>query len=258
MSASPIDKITRDSDVATVLEALEELGTEQNRKVYPRHGITSPMSGVSFGNLSKICKKLGRNNALAEGLWQSGHADARHLATNITDPKTMARDLIENWVNDIRYYLLSDLIARDVTSPRDDALEIAAAWMARSEEEWVARAGWATLSSYLAVRKKGADRAFLTERVAIVEKRIHSAPNRVRDAMTGALVAIGLSREELEPLVLDTAARIGPVEVDHGETGCRTSNPLTDIPRAKAQIAKRKAKAAEKAAAKAKAKNSAG
>jgi len=41
-------------DASQVLKQLEELGTEQNRKIYRRHGVKDPLYGVSFANLNKI------------------------------------------------------------------------------------------------------------------------------------------------------------------------------------------------------------
>ncbi len=55
-----------------------------------------------------------------------------------------------------------------------------------------------------------------------IEREIHSRKNRVRDAMNNALIAIGIRNSELENLALAAAQRIGKVEVDHGETGCKT------------------------------------
>ena len=40
--------------------------------------------------------------------------------------------------------------------------------------------------------------------------------------MNGTLIAIGSRSDELEAAAIDTATRIGVVEVDHGETGCKT------------------------------------
>lgn len=55
-----------------------------------------------------------------------------------------------------------------------------------------------------------------------IEKEIHSRKNRVRHAMNGALISIGFRRPSLTKQALAAAKRIGKVEVDHGETGCKT------------------------------------
>ena len=49
-----------------VLGELKSLGTEQNRRIYKRHGVSDNMYGVSFSNLGKIQKKVKFDHELAE------------------------------------------------------------------------------------------------------------------------------------------------------------------------------------------------
>jgi hypothetical protein len=58
--------------------------------------------------------------------------------------------------------------------------------------------------------------------IETIERRIHSSPNRTRDAMNSALIAIALRSPELQREGIAAARRIGKVEVDHGETSCKT------------------------------------
>ncbi len=53
-----------------VLQELKALGTEQNRKVYRRHGVGENLHGVSFANLGKLKKKIKIDHELAERLWE--------------------------------------------------------------------------------------------------------------------------------------------------------------------------------------------
>ncbi len=72
-----------------------------------------------------------------------------------------------------------------------------------------------------------------------IEREVHGRPNRVRYSMNSALIAIGMRNATLERRAIAAARRIGKVEVDHGETGCKTPDPIPYIQRAKAR---RKAK----------------
>ena len=72
-----------------------------------------------------------------------------------------------------------------------------------------------------------------------IEREIHGRKNRVRDAMNSALIAIGIRNERLEETALAAAARIGRVEVDHGETNCTTPAATAYIRKA---VARRRAK----------------
>ncbi|MSR01503.1 MAG: hypothetical protein EXR94_02000 [Gemmatimonadetes bacterium] len=66
-----------------VLAQLEKAGSAQTRKTYGRHGITSPMFGVSYAVLGKLVKTIKVDQALAEALWATGNHDARILATPV-------------------------------------------------------------------------------------------------------------------------------------------------------------------------------
>src|SRR5437016_2710189 len=58
--------------------------------------------------------------------------------------------------------------------------------------------------------------------LAVLVKKIGAAPNAIKDPMNMALVAIGGRSEALKKAALAAAKRIGPVDVDHGDTACET------------------------------------
>jgi hypothetical protein len=47
--------------------------------------------------------------------------------------------------------------------------------------------------------------------------------------MNMALIAIGLRSPALRKAATEAARRIGPVEVDHGDTGCKTPDAIAYI-----------------------------
>ena len=65
-----------------------------------------------------------------------------------------------------------------------------------------------------------------------IEREIHEAQNLTRDAMNSSLIAIGIRSAALRKSAVAAARRIGPVVVDHGETGCKTPEPIAYIGRA--------------------------
>jgi hypothetical protein len=87
----------------------------------------------------------------------------------------------------------------------------------------------------------GLDDAFFAERVRAVELGMAAAPNRTRYAMGLAMICIGLRGAALEKQVLAAVKRLGPIEVDHGETGCRTPDIAEYIAKTKAYRARKKA-----------------
>ena len=222
--------------VGEVLAELERAGTPQNRKVYARHGAGANLHGVSFGVLRPLAKRLGTDHALALALWASGNEDARLLATMVADPAALGARQLDAWVADLTWYCLADafsaLVAR---SPL--AVGRSAAWR-RARADFTRQAGW-NLVGCLARDAADLPAAFWRERLAEIRGGIASAPNRTRHAMNMALVAIGGYLPEHRAEALAVARAIGRIEVDHGETGCKTPDAAGYIARMAARGAAR-------------------
>ena len=54
-----------------------------------------------------------------------------------------------------------------------------------------------------------------------VQKTIHRAPNRVRSAMNGFVIAAGTYVKALTDTAIQAGERIGPVAIDVGDTACK-------------------------------------
>jgi len=61
------------------------------------------------------------------------------------------------------------------------------------------------------------------------ESKIHASKNWVKYAMNNALINIGVRNPALEKKAIAAAKRIGEVQVDHGETGCKTPDAAAYI-----------------------------
>ncbi len=200
-----------------VMTTLENAGTAQNRKVYARHGARPPMFGVSFAVLRELAKKNKNNHALAVELWETGNYDACLLACQVADPAKLDDSLAEAWVKKVYNYVISGEYSQLVAkSPL--AQEKAEQWV-KSPEEYISRTGWLILS-WLADHSPLPDDYFESY-LGKIENDIHQSPNRTRDAMNTTLINIGL-RPALTKQCLSISKRIGKVDVDHGETGCKT------------------------------------
>jgi 3-methyladenine DNA glycosylase AlkD len=217
-------------DLDRVMAELESLGTEQNRKIYRRHGANDNQFGVSFANLKVVAKRIKKDPTLAEALWQTGNSDARCLATMIADPKTMTAIDLDRWitdVDDVRQYGLSDLISRNIAGASPQARETAERWMA-SDREYVEMAGWDVLA-ILTMKDQSLPDEYFEGYLDTIEGDLHNRKNRVRHAMNGALIAIGMRSERLREPANAVATAIGKVHVDHGETGCKTPDATSYI-----------------------------
>jgi 3-methyladenine DNA glycosylase AlkD len=205
-------------DIKEALKKLEDFGTEQNRKIYKRHGATGEMFGVSYANLGKLAKEIKKDHELARRLWKTGNHDARILATMIADPRQFSSAEIDDWSKNLPNYIISEAFAK-VVGQSEFAGEKAEKW-ADSENEWLASAGWFLVGSLTS--DKNLSDAFFEPYLQTIETDIHNRKNRVRYAMNMALIAIGVRNEFLQNQALLVANKIGKVEVDHGETGCKT------------------------------------
>lgn len=202
-----------------VMSELEKAGTDTYKKVWPRHGIKPPLFGVKYADLYKLQKKIRCDHALAQGLWRTGNHDARVLATMIVDPKRLTSRELDGWIGAADNHVLNDAVS-GVAAKTPHARKKADAWR-KGKGEWKSAAGW-NLVGYLARPETPATDAWLAGRLEEIAKGIHEAPNRTRHSMNNALISIGGYRPALRSDALAVAREIGKVEVDHGETSCKT------------------------------------
>jgi 3-methyladenine DNA glycosylase AlkD len=194
------------------------------------------MYGVSYTNLGRLRKKIKTDHALALKLWATANHDARILATMIAEPDEAESKMLDAWATDLDNYVLADALAGFAgrTKHRKKKME---RWT-RSKKEWIGRAGWHLLAKLAGGDKELPD-AYLEEYLDTIEKSIHTRKNHVRDAMNTALIAIGMRNSSLEKKALAAAGRIGKVDVDHGETSCKTPDAASYLLKAKARKKKK-------------------
>jgi 3-methyladenine DNA glycosylase AlkD len=210
-----------------VMSTLESLGTEQNRKTYRRHGASGNPFGVSFANLEKLRKQIKKDQPLASQLWATGNYDARNLALLIADADAMNGKELDAWMSGIDNYAHADLFARFVVSKPELARNKMEKWVG-SKKDFVGQTGFVTLA-LIAGQPNSLPDDFFAGYLETIERDIHRSGNRTKYAMNGAVIAIGLRNEKLRKLALAASARIGKVEVDHGDTNCKTPDAAAYI-----------------------------
>lgn len=203
--------------LAETMRALEKAGSAQTRKTYLRHGAKEPMFGVSFAFLKTLVKRIGVDHELALALWDTKNHDARTLAAKIADPAKIGRSDLDRWAQGAQVcggYV--EMLAAESPHGASKARE----WFASSDPTLRASA-W-TLAGFLTSLDETIPDAWFVERLAHIEKSIHSASNAERNAMNRALITIGGRNAALRKAATAAAKRIGKVEVDHGDTDCKT------------------------------------
>lgn len=209
-----------------VMRQLEAAGTAQNRKVYGRHGVKGPMFGVSYAVLGQLRKKIGTDQALAEQLWKTGNHDARTLATMIAEPAGMSAATLNAWVKEADNRGIAAAIS-NVAAEAPSGRARMERWTA-SRDEMVACAGWHTLAS-LARQDNGLPDDYFAGYLEAIEAKIHTGKHWAKHAMNNALISIGARNPTLRKKAVAAAKRIGKVEVNHGETGCKTPDAVAYI-----------------------------
>lgn len=223
-----------------VMKQLKTAGTAQNRKVYARHGAPENMFGVSYANLGALKKQIKTDHDLAMALWDSGVLDAQVLAAKVCDPAQISKSDCDRWVNESSCSQLANQIAGAVAqSPH--ALSRYDKWR-KSKSEFTQTAAWSTLAGMVKHTPDAVTGPILKEAIQRIETTIHTAPNRARESMLTCLISIGTHREPLRQTAIAAAKRIGHVEIDHGETGCKTPDAVTYIEKSATHLAKKRGK----------------
>ncbi len=205
--------------LAETMATLEKAGSAQTKKTYMRHGANEPLFGVSFATLKGLLKRIGVDHELALALWDTDNFDARNLAVKIADPAKMTSADLDRWARGDNAMMCGSYVSA-LACEGPHGLSRANAWLA-SKDIGERVAGW-MLVGMLAMRDEAMPDAWFQARLAEIEKSIHAASNAERDTMNRTLISIGCRSGALRKAVAAAAKRIGPVEVDHGDTSCKT------------------------------------
>jgi 3-methyladenine DNA glycosylase AlkD len=149
----------------------------------------------------------------------------------------MTASMLDAWVRRVDNYGLADALAK-LAARTPHARAKAEQWAA-SKQEWTGRVGWVVIA-ILAMADKELSDDYFERHLETIEGAIHSAKNYTRAAMNNAVIAIGTRNPALEKRAIAAARRIGTVEVDHGETGCKTPDAEAYILKARARAQKKK------------------
>lgn len=205
------------------MAALEKVGSAQARKTYTRHGATGPMFGVRFGDLKKLLNKIKVDQGLAEALWDTGNFDARNLAAKICDPANFPPNVLDEWAAVPIAWLWGGYVGQ-IAAEGPHGRTKAEKWLA-AKDDATRTAGWCTVGALAMIDESTEDSWFIA-RLAEIEKSMKSASNRHKYVMNNALIAIGCRSAALRKSATAAAKRLGTIDVDHGDTDCKTPDAI--------------------------------
>lgn len=210
------------NDVTNIMLELQNLGNEQIKKIYIKHGAKEPLFGVKTGDLKSIANIIKKDYELSMKLYETGNYDTMYLAGMIADSKQMTKEDFENWIEKAYCHGLSDYTVAGTLAKSDLAQEIADEWI-HSKKELYQSSGW---TCYCNLLKEQDNDKFNIEKIrrylSYIEHNIHNSANRVRYAMNNFVITVGIFYTPLQKEALEIAENIGEVYVDMGETNCKT------------------------------------
>lgn len=204
-----------------VMAQLEEMGNEQTKKIFTRHGAREPFFGVKVGDLKKIVKKVKKDHELSLALYETGNSDAMYLAGLIADEDKITKEQLQDWAKKAYWYMISEYTVPWIVSESQFGHELGMEWI-ESEEENIASSGWATLANLVSIRNnEELDIEELDTLLDCISNTIKYAPNRVRYTMNGFVIAVGSYVPELTDRAIGIGEKIGKVDVEMGGTSCK-------------------------------------
>ena len=173
-----------------------------------RFGINTQFAvGTPVTVLRKLAKTLTKPDpALANELWKSGIHEVRILASMLADPAHITREQLNTWVKDLNSWDICDACALNLFSKVKNPLALAERWM-RKEEEFIRRAGFATLAVLAMPRSKTEDKD-LIKMLPLIKNHAADPRPMVFKAVNWALRNIGKKNPRLTPYAVRCANEI--------------------------------------------------
>ncbi len=206
---------------AGIVKQLRPLGSDSYRRILANHGIPEPTLGVKVEELKKFQKRIKKDYKLSLDLYDTGIYDARYLAGLIADGSRMTKQDLRGWLAGSNGVHACGNIIAAVAAESPHGRELAMEWI-ESKDAGTAQAGWATLTSLVAITDDAdLELPELERLIKRVEKTIQQQPNYVRYSMNSFLIAVGIHVRALTELATDAGEKIGKVTVDMGKTACK-------------------------------------
>lgn len=194
-----------------VLGRLRSMANPKNIEGMARFGIkTTNTLGISLWDIRKLAKGIEKDHALALDLWKSGVREARMLAAFVDDPREVTAAQMDAWVKDFDSWDVCDTVTTDLFYRTPFARAKALGW-SQASEEFVKRAGFATMAGVAWHDRDASDAAFLPFLKAI-EQESTDDRNFVRKAVSWALRNIGKRNLSLNRKAIATARRIQRID----------------------------------------------
>jgi 3-methyladenine DNA glycosylase AlkD len=191
--------------VTKVLAELRAHGSAEHRASKARLGIPLDSAlGVSLPVIRQMGRALGRDQKLAEALWESGYHEARLLAVLVAGPEAMTVKLAERWLAEVTSWDLCDHLCNNLLIKLPFAPSRIPAWAA-DEREFVRRAAFALMCS-LSIHHTEIEQPLVEQHLGLIRRYARDPRHYVKKAVSWALREIG--KKDRDYGVLDQALEL--------------------------------------------------
>jgi 3-methyladenine DNA glycosylase AlkD len=221
----------------TTKEIIKRIKANKNERaveIWKSYGVTADeFYGMGLTQLRKFSKEIKKNHDIALELWETKIHDAKLLSTMIEEYKKVDEAQIDKQVREIYSPDLADKFCEFVAKTPFTVKKIKE-WCG-SNEEFLKRCGFILFTRKSKELDKMKDEEF-EKYLNQIEKELQKERNWVKEAMNYALISIGSRNKNLNKKAMQVAKNIGAVEVDYGETSCKTTDPVDSLKKVKAKL----------------------
>jgi 3-methyladenine DNA glycosylase AlkD len=192
--------------VEDLVGQLKQLATNEHLAQMGHFGInTHSALGVKVPIIRKLAREVGKNHALAAGLWETGIHEARLLATMVEDPQLVTEHQFDMWVKDFDTWDICDqCCSLFIKTPFALSKIIDYSF---SKKEFIKRTSFVIICQ-LAIHDNNATDDFFLSCFVIIERESDDNRNFVRKAVNWALRQIGKRNNHLRYEAIACAERI--------------------------------------------------
>lgn len=173
-----------------ILSGLKALSSEKYKVNVVKLGIPEACSiGVSTGDVRKLAKTVGKDNALAHDLWNTGYHEARLLAVLIVDKKQFSLQEAEAFMHDVISWDLCDHLCKNLLIQLKGYEDLIEKWC-DAEATYMKRAAF-TLMASAAIHEKNLQMEALDHYLTLIRTYSDDEREHVKKSVSWALREIG-------------------------------------------------------------------
>jgi 3-methyladenine DNA glycosylase AlkD len=198
---------TAKPDINATLAELKRMSSAKVRAGLARYGIPSDKAlGIGVGEIQKYGKRLGRDQALAEALWQTDVYEARLLASFVGEPDKLTPAIMNRWCRDFDNWGVVDTVCFKLFDQSPHAWKLIEPW-AKMKGEFQCRAGFVLLACVAAHAEDIPDEQFLRY-LPLIEQGATDERNFVKKGVSWALRMVGRQSPGLNEAAVKLSRRL--------------------------------------------------